>query len=209
MFQKLLRARKGAGPDVREQGFADPAPFFAALKPGLTRRLSTDQVEGMEFLLGRMRAAGWGVAWTAYGLATAWHETAGRMQPVREGLDASEAWRRKHLRYYPWYGRGYPQTTWRDNYRRADEKLGLGGSLIADPDRMLEPDIAAATMVRGMEEGWFTGRKLGDVLPRSGPARLDQFVASRAIINGTDRAAKIAAEAMIFQAALIAGGWRG
>jgi putative chitinase len=194
-------------------GLANPAAFFAALKPNLTRRLSTKQVEGFEYLIGKMHAAGWGVAWTAYGLGTAWHETGGRMQPVREGFEVSDAWRRRHLRYYPWYGRGYPQTTWEENYRKADEKLGLNGTLISNPDRMLEPEIAANTMIRGMVEGWFSGDRQGRHtlarhLPSTGRATLNQFVKARPIINLTDKAAKIAGEAVIFQRALIAGGYR-
>ncbi|WP_093293078.1 hypothetical protein [Sphingomonas sp. NFR04] len=61
-------------------------------------------------------------------------------------------------------------------------------------------------LVRGMEEGWFTGKALRDYLPgQTGAA--DQFAAARRIINGTDRADMIAAYAIKFQAALTAGGW--
>ena len=59
-----------------------------------------------------------------------------------------------------------------------------------------------------MEEGWFTGKKLADYLPGSGPATLKQFRESRRIINGLDRADDLADYAIRFQKALSAGGWR-
>jgi hypothetical protein len=62
-------------------------------------------------------------------------------------------------------------------------------------------------MVGGMREGWFTNRDLDDDLPRSGPASLAQFIASRDIINGRDKQEKIGREAIEFQDALVAGGW--
>jgi putative chitinase len=200
------------GPQGQNKALSDPAKFFDLIRNRFGR-LNPAQVQGFEFLLGKMGKAGWPIAWAAYGLATAWHETAQRMQPVREGLDVSDAWRRKNLRYYPWYGRGYPQTTWEENYRKADEKLGLGGTLIANPDRMLEPEIAADTMVRGMEEGWFSKDKQGPrslprYLPRDRKATREEFRLSRPIINIMDKAAKIAGEAEAIQTALEAGGYR-
>lgn len=189
------------------KALSDPAAFFETVR-AVYGPLSQGQVEGIAFLLDKMTAARWGVGWTAYGLATAWHETAATMQPVREGLNASEEWRRRNLSYYPWYGRGYPQTTWEANYRKADDKLGLGGSLVADPDRMLEPEIAAATMIRGMEEGWFTGQSLGDYIPPDTAGAERQFKSARRIVNGTDRAALIAGHALSFQDALQKGGWK-
>ena len=60
-----------------------------------------------------MGKARWPTAWCAYGLATAWWETNKTMQPVREAYWLSEAWRKPNLRYYPHYGRGYVQLTWK------------------------------------------------------------------------------------------------
>jgi hypothetical protein len=130
------------------------------------------------------------------------------MQPVKEAYWLPELWRKNNLRYYPWYGRGYVQCTWEKNYQKADEALGLNGALLAHPDLALEPHNAAVICVKGMEEGWFTTRKLGDYLPLSGRAGFDAYKEARRIINGTDKAEKIAKEAQAFEAALIAGGWR-
>jgi predicted chitinase len=138
----------------------------------------------------------------AYVLATAYHETAHTMRPVRETLaptDAkakerlTKAWRAGKL---PWvkrdywssgyFGRGYVQLTHPENYRKAGEKVGV--DLLAHPSRAMEPDIAAQILVQGSKEGWFTGKKLSDYITLN---RSD-FVAARRIINGTDRAADIA-----------------
>ena len=83
----------------------------------------------------------------------------------------------------------------------------MGVDLVADPDAALDPGIAAEVMVRGMAEGWFTGRKCGDFLPDTGPASPDQFREARRIINRTDRARLVADYALIFQGALYEGGW--
>jgi hypothetical protein len=94
-------------------------------------------------------------------------------------------------------GRGYVQLTGRGNYARA--------GLVDDPDRALDPAVAAAVLERGMREGWF-GRRLMDVLPLGGPATRPQFIAARRVVNGQDCAALIADYAMRFQGALLAGG---
>ena len=176
----------------------DEAAFFASMRKDFGA-LDKTQVSGTEFLLSAMSS--WPLQHAAYGLATAWHESNATMQPVREAYWLSEDWRKKNLRYYPWYGRGYPQTTWEVNYARADKELGLSGTLMMNPDRMLEPEIAARTMVRGMEEGWFTGKSLSSY-------PLGDYVNYRRIINGTDKAQMIADYAIKFEKALKAGGMK-
>jgi putative chitinase len=59
-----------------------------------------------------------------------------------------------------------------------------------------------------MAEGWFTGKRLADYLPASGPATLEQFVPARHIVNGSDRAADVAGFAVNFQRSLEAGKWQ-
>jgi putative chitinase len=137
----------------------------------------------------------------AYVLATAFWETNRTMKPVDEAYWLSEEWRRKNLRYYPWYGRGFVQLTWRDNYVRAGKALKV--DLITDPRRALDPEISASVLVLGSLEGWFTGKNLGDyiTLARS------NYTAARRIINGTDKAAEIAAIAVAYEAALKAHGY--
>ncbi|SEL93826.1 hypothetical protein SAMN04489760_10164 [Syntrophus gentianae] len=196
-------------------GLDNQQAFFDSLSESgiMGRTLKPDQVRGLEAVLGAAKAAGWQLAFTAYALATSCHETNYTMQPVREAYWLSENWRRTNLRYYPFYGRGYVQLTWKANYEKADRELELNGRLIANLDLALAPDIAAKIMVKGMQEGWFAGDKTGQrhtlarYLPTSGEANKAEFTSARRIINGTDKAGKIADEAIKFQSALQEGGW--
>lgn len=195
--------------------------FYDHLRAGLLGpTLSHSEVAGCEAILAA--CAGWRMSWTAYALATAYHETAHTMQPVRErggepylrrmyditGLRPALArWMGNvepddGIRYC---GRGYVQLTWRAKYARAERACGV--PLVAEPDLALDPMHAAVILRRGMEEGWFTGRRLADCLPDE-RGTLAQFRAARRIINGSDCAALIAGYAVGFQDALTAGKWR-
>ena len=137
----------------------------------------------------------------AYVLATAYWETGRTMLPVKEAYWLSENWRRKNLRYYPWYGRGYVQLTWETNYRKAGRKLGV--DMVKNKDLALDPDIAAEVLVLGSKEGWFTGKKLKDYIT----LRRSNFTQARRIINGMDKASTIAGIARKYNKALRLGGY--
>jgi putative chitinase len=133
---------------------------------------------------------------TAYLLATALWETNRTMQPVEEAYflgSRAEAYRRR-LRYHPWHGRGFAQLTWEDNYIRAGREIGI--DLTADPDRAMDPRIAAEVLVRGSLAGWFTGKRLGDFIA---PGQRPDYLNARRVINGKDRAAEIAAIALDYE----------
>lgn len=129
----------------------------------------------------------------AYVLATAYHESAHTMKPVREY--GGETYLRSKS-YYPYVGMGYVQLTWKTNYRKASEKLGV--NFIQAPKRLLEPRYAAPILVIGMKEGWFTGKKLSDYMT----LRKSDFEGARRVINGTDQARKIATYARAYDASL-------
>jgi hypothetical protein len=114
-------------------------------------------------------------------MATVQHETANTYKPVREAFWLSEAWRRQNLRYYPYYGRGYVQLTWLDNYKKYRDILGK--DLVGNPDLALDPSIALYVLVHGMANGIFTGRRLGQYVNVN---RTD-FVGARKVINGTNQ----------------------
>lgn len=139
----------------------------------------------------------------AYVLATARWETAHTMEPVKEAYWLSETWRKNNLRYYPWYGRGFVQLTWRENYEKAQTRLALGTLLTDDPDKALDADIAAQVIILGMIEGWFTGKKLDQYIT----LQKSDFVGARRIVNGTDRAAEIAKIAHTYDDLLTAAGY--
>lgn len=96
-------------------------------------------------------------------------------------------------------GRGLVQITGRDNYARAGKELGL--PLLKQPELALRLDVAVATLVGGMVEGWFTG------VTSEEAAKTPGYEDDRRIINGTDKAKTIAAIAEHFEAALRDGGW--
>jgi len=60
---------------------------------------------------------------------------------------------------------------------------------------MLVPDIAVKVMVKGMQQGTFTGKSLDDYLP-------GDYANARRIINGTESAQKVATYAKTFEAAI-------
>lgn len=200
----------------------DKAVFFDVCRKGIMGpTLTNNEVQGSEAILSAMQ--GVPRSWCAYALATAWHETAHTMQPIREmggpayffRMYDYEGQRRslavKNGNINPgdgmkYYGRGYVQLTWRSNYARAGAKIGQ--PLEAKPDLALKPDVAAAIMRRGMVEGWFTGKAFKDFLPSAGNANRPQFTNARKIINGLDKAALIAGYALEFQAALEQAGWQ-
>jgi hypothetical protein len=130
---------------------------------------------------------------TAYILATAYWETARTMEPVREAFWLTEDWRRKNLRYYPWYGRGFVQLTWEANYKKAGEKLGR--DFLSDPDAVMDAGASAAILVRGMMEAWFTGK----ALPAYVNAQASDYRQARRVVNGMDKADEIAALARAYE----------
>lgn len=185
--------------------------FFDTLRPKLGP-FSVSQVVGMEFLVNSMGAEFVPLNDAAYMLATAWHETAKKMMPIREYGDAAyfkrmydihgdrPAKARELGNTQPgdgarYCGRGYVQITGRDNYK----KFGIEDT----PDRALDRTVAFDIMLRGMRQGMFTNKKLSDYI---GPEKAD-FLNARRIINGMDKAGTIAAYAKTFQAALKAGGY--
>lgn len=136
----------------------------------------------------------------AYVLATADHETGGTMEPVYEANYLRNPLRYlRGLRYYPYYGRGHVQLTWEVNYRKYEKILGL--PLVAQPDLVKRFDVSVFILVHGMRTGTFTGRKLSDYIR---PGKID-FPGARRIVNGTDKAAKIARQAEGYLTRLRAG----
>lgn len=122
----------------------------------------------------------------AYILATVQWETAWTFRVVREAFWVDEEWRKNKLRYYPYYGRGYVQLTWENNYQKYSQILGI--DLVKNPDLAMKYDIALFILVHGFKTGTFTGRKITDYITRS----QTDFVNARRCINGVDHAHEIA-----------------
>lgn len=123
----------------------------------------------------------------AYMMATVYHETSGTWQPIDEkGKGAG--------RYYGkpatiecggksytniWYGRGYVQLTLADNYKKFDERMNLGCSLVSNPDKAKEPELAYKILSAGTVYGIYRGLKISDY---TGGNKCDYYNA-RDVIN--------------------------
>lgn len=116
-------------------------------------------------------------------------ETAHTFEPVREafylGADA-EAYRQT-LRYYPYYGRGFIQLTWRDNYDAYSGKVNdlwqAGGAidLVSRPDDALDADVSAAVSALYFRDH---GREDGVGIPEA--AREGDWREVRRLVQGGD-----------------------
>lgn len=189
--------------------------FYDAVRPLFGGKLTQSQVDGLAALVAA--TAGLPIPHRAYLLATAQHETASTMLPVRETLAKTDdqaiarletAWRKGKLKtvktpYWrrdaegkTWLGRGYVQLTHKANYAKASSLTGI--DLVANPNAAMRPDAAAKILVQGCLAGIFTGKKLGDYL--DGPA--PDYTGARRVVNGTDRAQTIAALARTYERAI-------
>jgi hypothetical protein len=129
------------------------------------------------------------VRWLAYMLATTYHETSQEMWPIEEyGKGAGMSYGAPDSETgQTYYGRGYVQLTWRDNYARATTELELTGldDLVWHAANALDPVIAAKVMYRGMYRGWFRSDSKGpQTLPRYFSDTVDDAYTAREIING-------------------------
>lgn len=180
---------------------ADAPAFFAKWRAEFGA-LSQKEVDGLNALIAEMEGRGWSdKRWWAYVLATAWHETASTMTPLAEyGKGKGRAYGNPDpITGQRYFGRGFVQLTWKDNYKRLGDLLGI--DLVGNPDLAMQPGVAAEIMILGMEKGLFTGKSLPDYFD----ADTDDPVNARRIVNGTDRASLIAGYYAKALAALNAG----
>lgn len=160
------------------------------------------QVQGLEFLLGKIESdPEWkSLPQVAYFLASIKHETGilrnkieQSFQPIKElrGRPGTKI-RAVQDKYWGsgYFGRGYIQITWKDNYA----KFGIAD----EPEKALEPDTAYMIAARGMREGKFTKFKLSSFI---NDKEVDYFNARR-IVNGLDKAEHIAEIAQKFERVL-------
>lgn len=199
--------------------------FYDNIRPSLfAGSLNADQVKGMDAII----AAGCihDVRWLAYALATAYHETGGKMLPIVENLNYSA---KGLLNTFPKYFRAADA----EKYARKPEaianrayanRLGNGDEESGDgwkyrgrglvqitgrtnyrryridgkPDKALELETSVFILFDGMTRGKFTGLKLENYFN----AKTTDWLNARRIINAMDKAELIAGYARQFHDAL-------
>ncbi|WP_107678089.1 glycoside hydrolase family 19 protein [Agrobacterium sp. LAD9] len=189
----------------------DATTFFAyARRAPFGGRLSQGQIDGMNALFrcwDSHKIPAPDKRPLAYILASVFHETGGRMVPVRETFASTDAgaiaaldkaWKAGRLGqvtlpYWQkdkdgksWFGRGDIQITHKENYSKLGERIGV--DLVGNPSLALDLDISAEIAIVGMLEGLFTGKKLTDYFN----LKNDDPVGARAVVNGRDKAKLIA-----------------
>ncbi|CUX03670.1 glycoside hydrolase family 19 protein [Agrobacterium genomosp. 2] len=199
----------------------DATTFFAyARRAPFGGRLTQGQIDGMNALFrcwDSHKIPAPDKRHLAYILASVFHETGGRMVPVRETFASTDAgaiaaldkaykagrlgqvskpyWR-KGANGKAYFGRGDIQLTHEENYKVLGERIDV--DLVGNPSLALDLDISAEIAIVGMLEGLFTGKKLTDYFN----LKKDDPVGARAVVNGRDKAKLIAGYYQCFLDAL-------
>lgn len=204
--------------------------FYSAVRAQVfAGHMAQSQVDGMNVILDTWdKSELTDLRWLAYMFGTTYHETGATMQPVHENGGNAYLMRMYDVRGarpstaiamgntmpgdgIRYCGRGFVQMTWKVNYAKAGQLLGV--NLISNPDLAMQPDIAARIMFEGMtrtdivfedhthsvgRDFNFTGKTLEDYFN----THTEDYIGARRIINGTDHAVLIAGTAHEFRKAL-------
>jgi len=169
--------------------------------------LTSKQVQGLTAILDQWEAKykDKDDRWLAYMLATTHHETGRTMQPIEEWGKGKERpyGKRIKMNKQPYtdtseifYGRGFVQLTWYENYARAGKELGQ--DFLHKAAGVMELSNATNIMFLGMSEGWFTSKKLSQYFNPT----TENWKNARRIINGLDKADLIKDYALKYYASI-------
>lgn len=178
----------------------DRKAFFDFVRrPLFNSKMNIGQVETMDAFIFEYEARKMtDKRFLAYILATAYHEAGRDLQPIKEiGRGRGKRYGRPDPRTGQiYYGRGFVQLTWYDNYEKLGELLGV--DLLSDPDRALNKGIAIQIIFEGMIRGLYTGKRLAHYFNND----WDDALHARQIVNRMDRAKLIQGYHVIFLTAL-------
>ena len=208
----------------------DRTGFFTHVRATLGRgTLSAAQVDGLTRLLDAFAARRdlFDPRHQAYILATAWHETGARLQPVTENLNYSAQGLLTTFpnRFSVDEAKAYARQPEKIANRVYANRMGNGDEASADgwrfrgrglvqitgrrnyrsfgiegaPDKALDLGVATRILINGMISGAFSGARLSDYFR---PGRED-WVKARAIINGRDKAELVAGYGRVFWEGLL------
>ena len=148
--------------------------FFNAVRGSLFHGgMTQPQVDGMNAILDAWEEnpRSDNLRHLAYPLATTAHETGFTMQPIEEyGKGQGMEYGKKDPETgQTYYGRGYVQLTWRDNYARADKELGFEGDESCEwhAENALDPETRRRDDVSGHGRGVVQSGQQGQADPRS------------------------------------------
>ena len=156
----------------------------------------------------------------AYVFATTYHETGSTFEPIEEANWLSQNLRIKYFRdmYDPilgkssnrrkmavsngntqkfdgekYFGRGFVQLTWKNNYYKYS--VILGEDFINKPELACVTEYAFKILIHGFQTGAFTGKKISDYIND----KKKDYKRARRCINGTDKDILIARYAIEFE----------
>lgn len=188
-------------------------PFFykTIREKKLFSKLTTKHVYGMDAILDYWALSGYtDLRWLAYMLATTYHETAFTMQPIEEygkgkGKPYGKKIKHSGMKYdcpdKIYFGRGAVQLTWFENYELMGRLLGI--DLLNFPEKALELDTATKILFEGMTRGSSSfGDFTGKCLELYFNETKEDWINSRRIINGIDKAVAISGYGKKFLSAL-------
>lgn len=167
--------------------------------------LNQSQTDGINFLLKKLDESEilTDARHYAYILATIYHECAFTWQPIKE-IGSQRYLQSKP--YYPYFGRGFVQLTWKFNYVAFNHLVNSRFpdlEIMTNPDDALNPEAAWLITEEGMtkanlditkEPNFVPGQTLERYLNES----ITDYISARRIINGTDSAHLIASYAINF-----------
>ena len=180
----------------------DKVKFYAAIRSNkLFKTLSNEQVQSIDTIINAWDNSGYiDLRWLAYMFGTIYHETARTMLPIEEyGKGGGRKYGNKiKMNGQPYtkpdkiyYGRGFVQLTWYENY----DLMGmlLGEDLLNFPEKALQTDIATKILFEGMTKGNSSfGDFTGKCLEQYFNDTTEDWINARKIINGKDKAKTIA-----------------
>lgn len=190
----------------------DNVKFFEIVKNELFKgSLKQSQVDGISAILKYWNDNGfYDGRHLAYIFATVYHETARTMQPIEEygkgkGRPYGQKLKMSRISYSTpdkiYYGRGFVQLTWYENYELMGRLLGY--DLLNLPELALKMQIAIEIMFEGMMKGSSSfGDFTGKCLEQYFNDTTEDPIGARKIINGTDKAGLIATYYNIFLKAI-------
>lgn len=112
-------------------------------------KLTQSKTEALQFLLTKLTTSARidSIPKKSYVLATVKWETADTFEPITEYGSAKYLQSKK---YYPFIGRGYVQLTWKSNYKKFGDFLGI--DLILNPQLANTPEVAWQILEIGMTD---------------------------------------------------------